>query len=63
MVTPLDDKTSSVGTILAAKEFGLSIIYSDTLRYRVNKTDDLLQPIPLTCEPMEIWISGEAYEL
>lgn len=62
LVTPLDDKTSSVGTILAAKEFGLSIIYSDTVRYKVNNTNIVRNSLPLDSEPMEIWISGEAYE-
>lgn len=62
VVTPLDDKTSSVGTVLAAQEFRLSIIYSDTVRYKINNSKIVRDSIPIGSEPMEIWITGEAYE-
>lgn len=60
LITPLDDKTSCVGAILAAVKENLPIMYADTIRYKVPEPDLLIKEIKT--EPIEIWISGEAYE-
>ncbi len=61
LITPMDDKTSSVGAIMAAVEKELPVMYADTISYTVRDTNILLNPIEI--EPMEIWIAGEAYEI
>ncbi len=61
LITPLDDKTSSVGAIIAAIENNLPIIYADTIRYKVKSSENILLN-PIEKEPMEIWVTGEAYE-
>lgn len=60
LITPLDDKTSCVGAVLAAVEKKLPIMYADTVRYDVERDHLLLESI--SSEPLEIWVSGEAYE-
>jgi len=60
LITPLDDKTSCVGAVLAAVEKKLPIMYADTVRYDVKSDHVLLESI--NSEPLEIWVSGEAYE-
>ncbi len=61
LITPLDDKTSSIGAILAAVERKLPLIYADTVQYRVLNAKLLLDPL-VGIEPVEIWITGEAYD-
>ena len=60
LITPLDDKTSCVGAILAAVTENLPIMYADTIRYKIPDPGLLIKEIKT--EPIEIWISGEAYE-
>jgi hypothetical protein len=60
LITPLDDKTSCVGAVLAAVERKLPIMYADTVRYDV--VDDSILLNSISQEPLEIWVSGEAYE-
>lgn len=60
LVTPLDNKTSCVGAILAASLRGLPVMYADTVSYQVNHSDCLLRNI--SSEPLEIWVAGEAYD-
>lgn len=60
LITPLDDKTSCVGAVLAAALEELPIMYADTIRYQVPESDLLIKEIKN--EPIEIWIAGEAYE-
>jgi len=60
LITPLDDKTSCVGAVLAAVMENLPIMYADTIRYQVPNSDLLINEIKT--EPIEIWIAGEAYE-
>lgn len=59
LITPLDDKTSSVGAILAAVELNLPIMYAETVQYKVTEST-ALESFG-NDEPMEIWITGEAY--
>ena len=60
LITPLDDKTSCVGAMLAATTKGLPVMYADTVSYRVKNSDCLLKKI--NSEPLEIWVSGDAYD-
>ncbi|MCK5542762.1 MAG: hypothetical protein KAI40_08705 [Desulfobacterales bacterium] len=60
LITPLDNKTSSIGAIIAAVEKRLPIMYAETTNYRVPNSDILLDPINI--EPIEIWVAGEAYD-
>lgn len=60
LITPLDDKTSCVGAVLAASTNDLPIMYADTVSYRVKGSDCLIKEI--NSEPVEIWLSGEAYD-
>ena len=60
LITPLDDKTSCVGAVLAAAHKKLPIMYADTVSYKVPHSEILLDEI--TSEPLEIWVSGEAYD-
>lgn len=60
LITPIDDKTSSVGAIMAAVEKQLPIMYADTISYKVTDGNLLLEKVH--SEPMEIWLAGEAYE-
>jgi hypothetical protein len=60
LITPMDDKTSSVGAIIAAIEKKLPIMYADTVSYVVENPEIVLRT--LDSEPMEIWVSGEPYE-
>jgi hypothetical protein len=60
LITPMDDKTSSVGAIVAAIEKKLPIMYADTVSYVVENPDIVLRE--LDSEPMEIWVSGEPYD-
>lgn len=59
LITPLDDKTSSVGAILAAVELNLPIMYAETAQYKV--TDGTVLNVFGNNEPMEIWVTGDAY--
>ena len=59
LVTPLDDKTSCVGAILAAIDEDLPVMYADTVSYNVPSREILSDEIE--GEPLEIWVSGEAY--
>jgi len=60
LISPMDDKTSSVGAIIAAVEKKLPIMYADTISYKVKNGNILSSEIKN--EPMEIWVAGEAYE-
>lgn len=60
LITPMDDKTSCVGAIIAAIDNKLPIMYADTVSYIVHNPDVVLNSID--SEPMEIWVSGEPYE-